>query len=95
MPATEAVRIRELAQQAHAMTKGTLPQIHAALGQARALEASLLELKNRGSEVLAGIAQGGPAAAAAAAASSTASTASMAATGAAAPEPEPEPAPAL
>ena len=39
MPATEAARIRELAQQAHAMTKGTLPQIHAALGQARALEA--------------------------------------------------------
>ena len=81
MPATEAVRIRELAQQAHATTKGTLPQICAALRQAQALEASLLELKNRGSEVLAGIAQGGPAAAAAAAAPASAA--------------EPEPAPAL
>ena len=68
MLATEATRIRELAKQAHAVTSDTLPQIHDALRQAQALEQALLSLKDRGSAVLAGIAQGGPCSAAEAAA---------------------------
>ena len=68
MPASEATRIRKLAEQAHAVTNHTLPQIHDALRQAQALEQTLLDLKTRGGAVLAGIAQGGPSGAAAAAA---------------------------
>ena len=68
MLAAEATRIRELAKQAHAVTSDTLPQIHDALRQAQALEQALLSLKDRGSAVLAGIAQGGPCSAAEAAA---------------------------
>ena len=67
MPASEATRIRALAEQAHAVTNDTLPKIHDALRQAQALEQALLDLKTRGGAVLAGIAQGGPVAAAAAA----------------------------
>ena len=66
MPASEATRIRKLAEQAHAVTNDTLPQIHDALRQAQALEQTLLDLKTRGGAVLAGIAQGGPSGAAAA-----------------------------
>jgi len=68
MPASEATRIRALAEQAHAVTNDTLPKIHDALRQAQALEQALLDLKTRGGAVLAGIAQGGPAAAAGSAA---------------------------